>query len=98
VLIILLLFLGIGSQQVLKLRKQVIQGQDALSAMYFHCDMSSKVMELLESPFTDYSDWKEILPICEQADELFERTHPSIKTFYRLARAVRHQMILHDPR
>ncbi len=52
---------------------------EALQACYFHCDLGSKILEMLDDPFTIESDWKNILPICKYADEWFERTHPYIK-------------------
>ena len=65
---------------------------ESLQATYFHCDLSDKIREMLDNPFTMESDWRAILPVCRYADEWFARTHPYIKNFARREDWVRELM------
>jgi hypothetical protein len=65
---------------------------EPILAMYLHCDIGIKIVELLENPCTMESDWREILPLCKYSDEWFAKTHPYIKNFSRKEDFVRDLM------
>ena len=51
----------------------------ARQARCFHYDLNDKIIEMIESPFTMDSDWREILPICRYSDEWLIKTNPNWK-------------------
>ena len=65
--------------------EQFRQIQEANS---FRITLADKLIEMRESPLTTYADWKEILPVCEYADEFYDRTH-QCQSLIRLATFVR---------
>ena len=54
------------------------KGKAELDAVDLHCDMSSKLRELMDDPFMSSEKWKEWLPIFQAADERCKQLHPKM--------------------
>ena len=44
-------------------------------------DLFKKIWDMYDDPFTNESDWREILPVCRSHDEWFVRTNPFFSNF-----------------
>ncbi len=89
--VVLLSFLAIT--RTLERRNQQLEERfrRAEEADFFRNTLAYKLVEMVNSPLTTCADWSEILPMCEYADELSDRTHQR-QGFPRLATFVQQQM------
>lgn len=72
-----------------KLFTLALENTPSLLATHYYCDMGNKLQELMEDSSMMDGKWKEWLPIFEDADTIFAKTHPYIQNPPQLANIVR---------
>ncbi len=67
-------------------------GDRELAAMHRWCNMGDVFHELRDDPFMTTAKWRDLLPLFEEADHAFARTHPHLKKSTRYADLVRQEI------
>lgn len=86
------IFLLVAMAGYVFLYKECRRGKRELQAMHYWCNTGEIFHELRNDPFMTSEKWRAIVPLFEQADDLFAETHPYGKKFVRYSDLARREI------